>query len=262
MKTILPIVFGLSITFLPCVLSDTHALERIVNGYIADITEVPYQAALRRKTSVGWSHSCGAVVISSRSVLTAAHCITSFENSTAKLQVAVGTTKKTGGTSYNVSKLFYHELYSPVTLENDIGLVAVEGKIKFNQNVRAISIALSALHIPAGIHAIVSGFGSTEYEGHSSSDLRAAVVEIVSQSECVRAYRRIGNITPGMICAAGKDPPRDACQGDSGGPLVVGRTLIGIVSWGEGCANTTYPGVYTRVSVYNDWIHEQLKRIV
>lgn len=77
----------------------------------------------------------------------------------------------------------------------------------------------------------------------------------------MRAYLRIGTIYSGMICANATNPPRDACQGDSGGPLVARNHLIGIVSWGEGCADISYPGVYTRVSEYESWIRQKLGQI-
>lgn len=91
--------------------------------------------------------------------------------------------------------------------------------------------------------------------------LLAAQVNIVSQLSCSRAYLRIAKVTSGMICASASDPPRDACQGDSGGPLVANGHLVGLVSWGEGCADTVYPGVYTRVSEYENWIREKLETI-
>ena len=59
---------------------------------------------------------------------------------------------------------------------------------------------------------------------------------------------RSSQITQSMLCAA--DLGQDACQGDSGGPLVTKKErysyVIGVVSWGSGCAKKEYPGVYSR----------------
>lgn len=71
----------------------------------------------------------------------------------------------------------------------------------------------------------------------------------------------MATITSGMLCATARDPPRDACQGDSGGPLVVNHNLVGIVSWGEGCADNVYPGVYTRLSQYSSWIGQKIANV-
>lgn len=57
-----------------------------------------------------------------------------------------------------------------------------------------------------------------------------------------------------MICAGRKFGGVDSCEGDSGGPLVFNKTLIGVVSWGKGCAVSGYPGVYTDVNYYKEWI--------
>lgn len=69
-------------------------------------------------------------------------------------------------------------------------------------------------------------------------------------------------ITDNMLCAGVEKGGLDACQGDSGGPLLVKNAdlntfhLAGVVSWGEGCAREGYPGIYTRVSQYVQWIEE------
>lgn len=60
-----------------------------------------------------------------------------------------------------------------------------------------------------------------------------------------------------MFCAGrGKD---DACHGDSGGPGVINGTLAGVVSFGIGCGDSRFPGVYTRVDKYYDWIKDTIK---
>ncbi|XP_026755313.1 trypsin-1-like [Galleria mellonella] len=255
-KYILLLAFTNVIVSLPTTeLNDDSSLGRIVNGYAVNITEVPYQASLRRKLAGSWSHICGAVIISNNAVLTAAHCTVFNELNPSALGVVVGTSHRiSGGQTYDVSKVIVHENYSSITLENDISIVVLARRILFSKSVNSVPIAPSNITLPVDTEAIVSGFGTISYEGTSSTVLLAAKVKIVNQQSCARAYARIASVTTGMLCASAQDPPRDACQGDSGGPLVANGYLVGIVSWGEGCADAMYPGVYTRVSEYNNWI--------
>ncbi|CAK1598693.1 unnamed protein product [Parnassius mnemosyne] len=198
---------------------------------------------------------CGAVIISTKTLLTAAHCTISYAADPPSLRAVVGTAfRLSGGKSYGLSKVVVHENYSSLSLENDISLLVTSKRMSFGQSVRAVNFASATHVLPVGTEAVVSGYGSVSYEGSASPVLLAARVRIVEQDTCARAYLRIADITTGMLCANATNPPRDACQGDSGGPLVANNTLVGIVSWGEGCADLTYPGVYTRVSVYNSWI--------
>ena len=85
----------------------------------------------------------------------------------------------------------------------------------------------------------------------------AVSVPVISNSICNDGSHYSGDITGSMLCAgqAGKD----SCQGDSGGPLVIDdggiKKQAGVVSWGIECGLARYPGVYTRVSVFTDWVH-------
>ena len=88
-------------------------------------------------------------------------------------------------------------------------------------------------------------------------------VPIVTPAECKRSYGldEDGNdiITRNMICAGYPGiGGKDACQGDSGGPLVCDEggfaVVVGVVSWGKGCASPNYPGVYARISPVLNWI--------
>uniref|UniRef100_A0A8V0ZWW0 Peptidase S1 domain-containing protein n=1 Tax=Gallus gallus TaxID=9031 RepID=A0A8V0ZWW0_CHICK len=75
---------------------------------------------------------------------------------------------------------------------------------------------------------------------------------VLSSSQCSSAYP--GRITSNMICIGYLNGGKDSCQGDSGGPVVCNGQLQGIVSWGFGCAQKGYPGVYTKVCNYVSWI--------
>lgn len=233
--------------------------SRVVNGDAVKIRDVPYQAALRRKVVSGWTHSCGAVIITPRVTLTAGHCVTGDIINPSSLLIVVGTSSRvTGGKSYEVARVVIHEEYSGINLANDIAMVFLVKQMSFGRDVSAISWAKHDFLVPVGAEALVSGFGTVAYEGDSSTVLLAATVQIESQEKCARAYFGARAVTAGMICATATNPPRDACQGDSGGPLVYKNTLIGIVSWGEKCAEPDFPGVYTRVSYYNSWIGRKL----
>lgn len=102
--------------------------------------------------------------------------------------------------------------------------------------------------------------GKTRIGGELSDKLRAVSVFVVNQKKCSNQYEGIYEITEEKICAA--DNGKDSCSGDSGGPLVCFdeqsriRKLVGVTSFGEGCAHPEYPGVYARVQAVRPWIQE------
>lgn len=112
-----------------------------------------------------------------------------------------------------------------------------------------------------GENVTVSGWGvMSEGEGSISNVLNAVDVPIVSIEECKVAYGQ--RVNQDHVCAGLRQGGKDSCQGDSGGPLVRRRggqtELVGIVSFGYGCAQANSPGVYTKVSHYIDWIEKNL----
>jgi trypsin len=107
--------------------------------------------------------------------------------------------------------------------------------------------------------SVVSGWGSLSLSyGFVTlpSELCAVEVYITSHAECDNAYAAYGGITVNIVCAGVTGGGKDACQGDSGGPLVVGGILVGIVSWGAGCAEPDYPGVYSNVAALKSFVTE------
>uniref|UniRef100_A0A3P8UHL9 trypsin n=1 Tax=Amphiprion percula TaxID=161767 RepID=A0A3P8UHL9_AMPPE len=96
----------------------------------------------------------------------------------------------------------------------------------------------------------VSGWGYTSPSGSQiPSTLRTVKLPIISSGKCNSSESFNGSITENMLCAVSPDP-----FGDSGGPLVCDGRVYGVVSWGRGCADAQFPGVYTAVSKFRRWI--------
>lgn len=81
-------------------------------------------------------------------------------------------------------------------------------------------------------------------------------MKIIDQKICMDRYKGIGAIIrESMLCAGKLDGGGlDGCYGDSGGPLIFNGFIIGLVSFGYACGHNYYPGVYTKVSHFSDWI--------
>ncbi|CAJ1084517.1 trypsin [Xyrichtys novacula] len=148
-----------------------------------------------------------------------------------------------------------HPEYNSTTNNNDIMLVKLKAPVYLNSYV---SIALLPRHgatIPEGRMCRVSGWGYTSPSGGQiPSTLRTVKLPIVSTQKCNSSESFDGDITENMLCAGYSIGGKDACQGDSGGPLVCEGRVYGIVSWGRGCGEAQYPGVYAAVAKYRRWI--------
>ncbi len=228
--------------------------RRIVGGEKTDITQHPWQVALTIKRPEG-SSLCGGSIIAQQWVLTVAHC---FSTSDAPSAVKV----KAGATNYvaegiwsAIERIVVHEAYDPHTHANDLALL----KLKSATAGKVIPLAGADTSLKPGQPLEVTGWGATAQDGDVSHDLRKASVPYVENATCNEPASYHGTILPGMICAGYQEGGIDSCQGDSGGPLVwrtsAGPVLVGVVSFGEGCARKLKYGVYTRVSPYRAWIN-------
>ncbi|XP_073812423.1 trypsin alpha-3-like [Musca autumnalis] len=219
---------------------------RIVGGSTTTISSYPWQISLQRSGS----HSCGGSIYSAKIIVTAAHCLQSVSASVLKVR-AGSSYWNSGGTLVSVAAFKNHEGYNSKTMVNDIAVIRLSSSLTMSSSIKAISLASSA---PAnGAAATVSGWGTTSSGGSISSQLRYVNLKIVGRTQCASSTYGYGSeIKASMICAytVGKD----SCQGDSGGPLVSGGVLVGVVSWGYGCAATGYPGVYADVAALRSWV--------
>lgn len=110
-----------------------------------------------------------------------------------------------------------------------------------------------------GTKAIAAGWGTLHEDGKPSCLLQEVEVPVMSLKDCRNTSYSPRMISDNMMCAGYPDGKKDSCQGDSGGPLIAERPdkkyeVIGVVSWGNGCARPGYPGVYTRLTRYLDWV--------
>jgi trypsin len=165
---------------------------------------------------------------------------------------------ETDGDQVDVVRQYIHPNYSESTTNYDIMVVKLSRPT--SANVANVKLNSSNSIPSTGEAVTVVGWGVTEL-GSTSDELNEVEVSVVSQASCRSSYGS-NLITDEMLCAA--DPNEDSCQGDSGGPLFLkganaeSDVQVGVVSWGYGCADAYYPGVYARVSSAYDWIRDRV----
>ena len=233
----------------------------IVGGGPADPDEYPAQGALLinlNGNAPPYEGLCGGSLVGSRYFLTAAHCVDDNPPLQASDFLVV-----LGVNNFN-NRLPANEF--PVT--------GVESNAVFDTAMLKLSRA--APHTPLrvirtdeaakwapGTNARIIGWGTTSPGGEISEDLLEANVPIVSDQSCDEAYGSDFDEAT-MVCAY--DGEHDTCQGDSGGPLMVADgpsfVLVGITSWGIGCADFGFPGVYARLGAAgpNAWVMARFPR--
>ncbi|NWQ66857.1 FA7 factor, partial [Neopipo cinnamomea] len=231
---------------------------RITGGMLCHRGHCPWQVILYFHQGVGF---CSGSLLSSRWVVTAAHCL----DLVSPHHVTVGDFDKYQREfkeqKIAVERSWTHPHYDSNDYNGDIALLYLSSAVVFNEYAIPICLpspSLAALLSEEGRFGVVSGWGATHARGSTLRFLMKVRLPVVSLERCQRAMDRL--VTDNMLCAGHGTAAADACKGDSGGPFTASHHntwfLLGVVSWGEGCAQQGKYGVYTRVANYSPWIKE------
>merc|ERR1719309_147244 len=233
--------------------------NRIVGGQPASKNEYPWLVAIVKRGST--RSFCGGVLISSRTVLTAAHCNV---YSAFQVRVHVGEhdlTTSDGEQKMSVRRWTNHPIYNRNNNDNDFAVIELSSDVRFSDTVMPICMPNPSANYDNRV-ATVAGWGTTSSGGSTTTTPQEVDVDTITNSACTTNTLYSSNdITTNMLCA--RRSGKDACQGDSGGPLMTKESnffsVIGVVSWGIGCAQANAPGVYARVTKQSSWIQGQIR---
>ncbi|KAL2751199.1 phenoloxidase-activating factor 2-like [Vespula maculifrons] len=237
---------------------------------VASYGEYPWQAALLTSSN---SYIGSGALINANHVLTVAHKVTPYLTGGLKVRLGEWNGQSSSETypykEYNAQKIFVHPSYNSLNLQNDVAVIRLSSSVPIASSPNINTICLPTSVPAAQTRCWVSGWGKNAFgnSGTYQSTLKEVDVPIVNQSNCETALRttKVGQSftldKTSFICAGGESG-KDACTGDGGAPLVCESgsqwQIIGMVTWGIGCATGGIPGVYVNVINYNSWINEKL----
>lgn len=164
-------------------------------------------------------------------------------------------------------EIISHEEFNlDVNGNNDIGLIRLSQELEFTFYIDRVCLPSLRFRSSPGDEVMVSGWGKSETEDHSSVKQKL-YVDVADQQYCANKFKTVRRVIKDSQMCAGGQFMKDTCQGDSGGPLmrlvidgdVQYWVLEGVVSFGYNCGTEGWPAIYTRVTSYLDWIKNNIK---
>ncbi|XP_063969637.1 atrial natriuretic peptide-converting enzyme-like isoform X2 [Lytechinus pictus] len=247
---------------LPCGvrgIENGNIMARIIGGSSAKRGNWPWQAQLILR---GSGHYCGGTLIDESHVLTAAHCFQRYGKSSFKVRLGEHHQfiNESSEQDFRISCLYKHPEYNSKTTNNDIAVIRLDRPAQITSFVTPACLPTEG-EFGNNHQCWISGWGNTGNDRYPSR-LQEARVPLLPRETCTRANVYGRKLTDKMLCAGYLQGGIDSCDGDSGGPLVCENSesiwkVVGVTSWGYGCAQPNAPGVYAVVTQYLGWINEK-----
>jgi secreted trypsin-like serine protease len=238
-------------------------VPRIIGGYEVN-PQFKYPAMVSLQCN--GVHACGGSLWDESTVISAAHCV-SWPDCDWKAKIhrhnLMKTDSQEDGRTYSVVKRTTHPGYDASKLWNDISIWKLNTTSTARTN---LELDDGSIGNTTDTLLLAIGWGRTGWSAPSSrSKLLEVGIPIYSIEACKKKYDADGfiKIYPNEhLCAGTPEGNKETCMGDSGGPLFSMKNgkqiLTGIVSFGKQCGSTGFPGVYTRVSSFRQWIMDNL----
>ncbi|XP_048356097.1 acrosin-like, partial [Sphaerodactylus townsendi] len=243
---------------------------RIIGGTDALPGTWPWMVSIQIPTRDGYTHSCGGSLISSRWVLTAAHCFLR-KQFLEHWKLVIGATQLSNPGPYaqerTIKNLIEHVMYQPKRSFNDVALMELSAPVNCTDYIQPACLPDNDLDVSSLTHCYVSGWGVTDTSKSTQTAdiLQEAKVGLIPLDVCNSSGWYNRRIHFNNLCAGYEQGGIDSCQGDSGGPLMCREArserfwVVGVTSWGTGCAKVRRPGIYSSTQFFLDWIKGKTK---
>eukprot|EP00057_Strongylocentrotus_purpuratus_P002730 XP_003725114.2 PREDICTED: atrial natriuretic peptide-converting enzyme [Strongylocentrotus purpuratus] len=236
--------------------------RRMLAGRETSAAEYPWQIYLASQNDTE-SVSCGGAIVNRQWIITAAHCISTFQIGRMVVITGVSNRFEFGehGQLVHIADVYEHPdfYFSGYYLLYDVALVKLREPLTMTDYVRPICLPDSGFELGPGTYLTSTGFGETG-AGTISTLLMETRLPVIPSEVCVRWTKHTLEDVSKVICVGYETGVQGPCYGDSGGPLVVEKDgswyIVGIVSGGAECGAPYSPNFYTRVTELVEWIND------